>query len=114
YFYKRILDQNDEQRIGARATIGRRFGERWVGNLTFRYENVEITNIELGAPADIFAVQGPSQVSGIGINFTRTTLDSRLRPTRGSKLSAGVERVGALGGDYEFTKLSFSHQVYLP
>jgi outer membrane protein insertion porin family len=114
FYYKRQYDEYDERRLGAHVTLGRRFGERWVGNLTFRYDDVNISNIAADSPDDLFAVEGDNIVTGIGARLTRTTVDSRLRPTKGSRISAEVERVGAMGGDYNFTRLSFDHQVFIP
>ncbi len=114
FYFKRQYDQYDERRLGAHAQFGRRFGERWVGNLTFRYDDVEITSIAPDAPVDLFAVQGGSVVTGVGVKLSRTTVDSRIRPTKGSKISAEVERVGALGGDYDFTRLTLEHTVFIP
>ncbi len=114
FYFKRQYDQYDERRLGAHMQFGRRFGERWVGNLTFRYDDVKISNIENDAPVDLFDVEGASAVTGIGLKLTRITTDSRVRPTKGSKISAEIERVGAMGGDYDFTRLSLEHTVYIP
>lgn len=114
-FYRaRDFDEFNETRIGGRLSFGRKFGERWVGNLTFRYDNVDITDIDGDAPVDLFAVEGQSAVSGVAAKLTRTTVDSRFRPTRGNRISLDIERVGALGGDYDFTRISGEHLVFLP
>lgn len=114
FFFKRDYDQYDEGRLGARLSLGRRFGERWIGNLNFRFDNVDISSIEPDAPTDLFAVEGSSVVSGISAKLQRTTVDSRIRPTKGSRITAEIEHVGALGGDYNFTRLSLEHQVFIP
>lgn len=114
-FYRdRDFDQFTENRLGARAAVGRRFGERWVGNLTFRFDNVNIRDIDTDAPTDLYDVQGRSNIGAIGVRFTRTTVDSRFRPTRGTRINAEIERAGALGGDYNFTRLSIENQAYFP
>ncbi len=114
FFFKRDYDQYDEGRLGARLSLGRRFGERWIGNLNFRFDNVDISSIEPDAPTDLFAVEGASVVSGISAKLQRTTVDSRIRPTKGSRITAEIEHVGALGGDYNFTRISLEHQVFIP
>ncbi|MGP1308983.1 MAG: BamA/TamA family outer membrane protein, partial [Phycisphaerales bacterium] len=38
----------------------------------------------------------------------------RYTPTRGTRLELGVEQVGALGGEYDFTRLEFEHTLWLP
>ncbi len=114
FFFKREYDQYSEGRLGGRLSLGRRFGERWVGNLNFRFDQVSITSIDPTAPNDLFDVEGSSVVTGVSAKLTRTTVDSRIRPTRGSRTTAEVERVGALGGSYDFTRLSVEHQVFVP
>ena len=114
FFFKRKYDQYDEGRLGARLSLGRRFGERWVGNLNLRFDNVNISSIAPDAPNELFDVEGSSVVSGISAKLQRTTVDSRLRPTKGSRITAEVEHVGALGGDYNFTRLTLEHQVFIP
>lgn len=114
FLFKRFYDQYDEQRLGGRLHLGRRFGERWIGNITARLDNVNIENIDPGAPVDLFAVQGDNQITGLSARLTRTTVDSRIRPTKGSRIFAEIERVGALGGDFNFTRLTAEHQVFIP
>lgn len=112
FFRERKYDEFDESRYGAAFSLGRRFGTRWAGNVNFRYNNIDISNIDNDAPQDLFDVQGESDLTGLGFKLTRTTVDSRFRPSKGTRIELGVERVGALGGDYEFTKLSATHQVF--
>jgi outer membrane protein insertion porin family len=114
YFRQREFDQFDEDRLGARASVGRRFGERWSGNVATRVESINIRDIESDSPVDVFDVKGDNFITGLGFNLTRTTIDSRFRPTTGTRTELGVERVGLFGGDYDFTKLSGEHQVFIP
>jgi len=111
-YTSRDFDEFDEKRLGANLSIGRRFGERWAGSLSARYNNVDIGNIKRGAAADFFDVEGQHDLTGLSARLTRTTVDTRFRPTRGTRIELGAERVGVLGGDYEFTKLSARHQVF--
>lgn len=112
YYRSRTYDEYDERRIGGRLSVGRRFGERWTGNVTFRLDNVEIAEIDPIAPVDLFDVEGDSVLTGLAFQLIRTTVDSRFRPTKGSRLEFEVERVGLLGGDYNFTRLSASHAAF--
>jgi outer membrane protein insertion porin family len=114
FYFKRKYDLYDERRLGTHLSLGRRFGEVWVGTLTFRYDDVDISNIDPSSPTDLFAVEGDSVVTGIGAKLTRTTTDNRIRPSRGTHTVVEAERVGALGGDYNFTRLAFEHTLYLP
>ncbi len=114
YFRTREFDEYDESRIGVRGSLGRRFGQRWTGQLTFRYENINVDNIEPSSAVDLFDVEGDSALGSLGAQLTRNTTDSRFRPSRGTRLQVGLERAGALGGDYSFTRLSAEHVLFLP
>jgi outer membrane protein insertion porin family len=39
-------------------------------------------------------------------NVRRSTTDSNFEPSRGSRIDLGLEQVGLLGGDYDFTRVS--------
>lgn len=112
FYRRREFDEYREDRLSGRFSLGRRFGERWTGSLNFRYDNIKIEDIEASAPVDLFEVDGTNDLTGLGFELARTTVDSRFRPTRGSRLEFGVERVGVAGGDFNFTRLSASHTVF--
>lgn len=111
FYRNRDFDEFDEKRAGARLGLGRRFGTRWNGNLTFRAEEVELSDIEPDRPMDVFRVADANLLLGTEVSLNRTTLDSITRPTQGARSSVSVEQVV---GDFEFTKLELSHSVFIP
>ncbi len=111
FYRKRDFDEFDEQRAGGRLGLGRRFGTRWNGNLTFRAEEVSLSDIEPDRPMDIFAVEDANLLVGLKAGLKRTTLDSLTRPTKGSSTSIALEQVV---GDFEFTKFEASHSTFIP
>lgn len=111
FFRNRDFDEFDEQRLGTRLGVGRRFGTRWQGNLSFRAEQVELSDIEPDRPTDIFAVADSNLLLGTQISLNRTTLDSFTRPTKGARSSISFEQVV---GDFQFNKLELSHSVFIP
>lgn len=111
FFRSRDFDEFDEDRAGLRLGLGRRFGTRWNGNLTFRAEEVSLSDIEPDRPVDIFAVEDSNLLVGLKAGLVRTTLDSLTRPTKGSRTSIGLEQVV---GDFEFTKFEASHSTFIP
>lgn len=113
FLRQREFDQYDEDRIGGRVGLGRRFGTRWNGTVRLRGESIDIDSIDADAPVDLFEVEGRSSLSSVGVGFNRTTVDNRFRPTRGTRTEFEVEQVGAIGGDYDFTKLRAEHSVFL-
>lgn len=112
FFFNRERDDFDEARQGGTFGFGQRFGDIWSGRVGFRAEQVDISNIDPNAPADITAVQGESLITSVGATLTRSTVDSRLFPSKGSVASVGLWQIGAIGGDYEFTKLTFEFNKF--
>lgn len=112
-YRSRIFEQYDENRVSGSLALGHRLGQRWSIASNFRFEQIGIEDIETDAPVDVFDVEGNSQLGAIGFSLSRTTTDVGYRPSKGVKTSLGVEQVG-LGGDYDFTKLSFEHAIFFP
>ena len=107
-----IREDFDEGRIGVRTGFGRRLGDVWTGSLRLRFEQIDISDIESDAPVDVFAVAGQSDLSALGVNLTRSTTDSNITPSRGSRLNLGVNQFGSLGGDYDFTRLNAGYSQF--
>ncbi len=105
-FFQREFDDYDEERQGGNLSFGRRFGDVWSASTSLRVTTVDISGIDPEAPLAVFAVMGESDLTGIGFSVVRSTTDSRIFPTHGNRWEFNVEQVGALGGDYDFSKLS--------
>ncbi|MEO1008981.1 MAG: outer membrane protein assembly factor BamA [Planctomycetota bacterium] len=110
----RDFDDFDRQRIGAGVGVGRRFGQRWQGTLSLSGEQVTINDIPPDRPVDIFEAGGTSVLDSIGVSVSRSTLNDPFLPTRGTRISLGADQAGALGGDWEFTRLTARGVVYVP
>lgn len=112
FYFQRDRDDYNEGRKGGTFGFGQRFGDIWSGHLGFRAEQVDISNVLATAPTDIASVQGQSLITSVGGTLSRSTADSRLFPTKGSVMSLGLWRIGALGGDYDFTKATFEFNKF--
>ncbi len=112
FYYTREREDWDESRIGGTLGVGKRFGDVWQASVRGRGELVEISDLEKDAPIDALAVEGDHFIESLGFFVTRSTVDSRFFPTQGSRWNSGVERVGMLGGDFEFTRLSTEYTVF--
>jgi len=112
FYFQRIRSDYDEERLGTRIGVGQRFGDVWSASVRMRANTVDITDIDNDAPVDVFAVEGDNLLTGLGFNLERNTTDSQLFPTRGNKWTLGLERVGAFGGDFDFTRLRTSFQQF--
>jgi len=111
-YSNRIFRTYDEERFGGRFDLGRRFGSVWNGTLGFRAESVTLNNIDPDQPIDVFDSEGPSILTSVAAKFARTTTDDRFRPSRGGRLEFGLEQAGALGGDWDYTKLRYEYTAF--
>jgi outer membrane protein assembly factor BamA len=93
YFYDRIYNEDVEQRLGTRITIGRQLNRYWAVSGGIRVENVGIHNVPFYAPQDYQNVVGDNFLVGFRGDVTFDTRDSYLRPTEGTKVTAGFEQV---------------------
>ena len=108
FLIDRDRNEFDESRDGAQVTLGRRFGDVWSASVGTRFTNIEITDIEDDGAVDVFDVEGKSTLTSLSFNLRRSTADSFFEPSRGSRIDLGIDQVGALGGDYNFTRLDAS------
>lgn len=115
FYFTRQRESWDEARLGGTLGVGKRFGDVWSASVRGRMEQINIDNIDRGAPVDVFAVQGKSLVDSLGFFLTRNTaqVDKDLLPYKGTRTNAGIERVGVFGGDYDFTRVTASWDGYL-
>lgn len=104
----------DEERYGGQIGFGRRFGTRWRGGGFVRADIVELNDIDEDQPVDVFESADQALITGVGFSLNRNTLDNPFRPRRGARSEIGIEQVGALGGDYTFTKLAAEHEFFVP
>lgn len=114
YLQNRIRENYTDQRVGARVSLGKRFGRFWNAAVSFRGESVEIGSIqdkEIRAE-EILDLEGTNTLTSLGLRVTRDTTTRGLLPSRGMTTSAGVEAFGALGGDFSFQKFTLSHDQY--
>jgi outer membrane protein assembly complex protein YaeT len=109
YYFTRNYDEYDEQRLGGRVVVGRKFGPNWGANLAFRAEDVDIYNVPFYYPFDITQYAGSHSLFGVRGSVTRDTRDSYLRATEGSQLEIGYEECF---GSYTFPLFSIEGSKY--
>ncbi|MEX0885135.1 MAG: outer membrane protein assembly factor BamA [Phycisphaeraceae bacterium] len=112
FYYDQRRFRYDEQRLGGSLSLGHSFGDVWSASVSARGQEIRIDDIDPEAPVDVFDVRGNSALTGLSLGIERNTTDSIFYPTEGSNLSASVERVGALGGDYRFTRLEAGYHQF--
>jgi outer membrane protein assembly complex protein YaeT len=109
YYYTRFYDEDHENRLGTRITVGRRLNDYWTANLTTRVENVGIHNVLPGAPQDYQSVVGNNFLVSERIGLQYDTRDSYLRPTKGAIIDIGYEQVT---GDHTFPLATIDYSQY--
>jgi outer membrane protein assembly factor BamA len=109
YYYERIFNEDTEDRVGGRFTIGRRLNEYWQANIGGRIENIGIHDVSQFAPVDYQSVVGNNFLVAGRVGATRDSRDSFLRPTSGSLLDFAVEECT---GDHTFTLATVDANKY--
>jgi len=112
FFFDRERNDYDEQRAGMGLGVGQRFGDNWSAVVNTRFELIDISNIDRFAPVDVFDVEGESELSTLGLAVTRDSTNSRIFPSAGSRTTVRLEQYGALGGDFEFTRVSTEYRKF--
>ncbi len=115
YFRDRTREHYDETRIGDRVSFGKRFSYFDALTLSLRGEAVDIHNIAdppLRAP-EIIDLRGQSEITSVGIQFRHDTTNRGFLPSHGQTFTIGDEQAGALGGNFEFNKISAGYDKYI-
>jgi outer membrane protein assembly complex protein YaeT len=107
YYYQRYFNEYNEDRIGARVTIGRKLDQYWSVLGTVRAEQVTVYNVPPFAPIDYQSVKGDNALFGFRAGVTRDSRDSFLRPTEGSLLDVSFEQVTG-SQSYPLVNVDFS------
>ncbi|MEF3280294.1 MAG: outer membrane protein assembly factor BamA [Elusimicrobiota bacterium] len=107
--YSTTYSAYTEKRTGGRVSLRPRFeDDKYHLGFTYSYEKVNIYDI-----LEIYQnqiMEGTSVQSSLSVEFARDTRDYIWDPTRGSRLSVGIEvSGGVLGGDSNLYKPSLSY-----
>ncbi len=85
------------------------------GYLTYKYEDVDVSNVDASASATIKAQEGFTTVSSIRAYVKHDTRNDAFFPTEGYVLTSSVEVAGGiLGGTTNFAKYEMSAQKFTP
>lgn len=108
YLRQREREHWDENRIGGRVSVGKRFNYVYSGLVTLRGEDVNIKSIEQPfiRARDIINRAGHNTLTSASFQLRRDTTVGGMVPYRGSTAIVGIEQYGALGGEFDFPKLT--------
>jgi outer membrane protein insertion porin family len=104
-----------EKRTGGDLRLGKEFNEYVKGGVTYRLEEVDISDVDVNATADLRSEQGKNLISSMEFYLTRDTTDNVFNPMRGYVLSGSYEVAGGpFGGDKDFNKVFGLATHYFP
>lgn len=100
--WERWRESYDEQRTKGYFGFEKRYKTGWRGRLGFRFENVEVKDIEIDAPLEIIDVKGYNLLMGGKFGFGKDATNDRFEPSEGFSFNIDYEQVT---GDHDFGKL---------
>ncbi len=115
YNIKREYSAYDSRSTGGGVRFGRRISENISGVVKYRYEQVNITDVDEDASVRIKEAEGLSRTSSFSLLLKRSTINNVLLPTKGLLTSlSGEVAGGVLGADNDFYKIIFNNNLYIP
>ena len=103
----------DETRQGGDIRFGKEFSEVLRGDLTYRIENVDISNLDENVSQTLKDEEGENTISSAIAQLTKDTTDNKFNPVKGSVLTGSIEVAGGpFGGDKDFAKFFSSISRY--
>jgi outer membrane protein insertion porin family len=84
----------NEVRTGFDVYLRKRLFELVQGTITYTLEDVQIKNVSLGAPPQVFAEEGHTSLSMLGFTLLRDTRDDVVFPTDGARYELVNEVAG--------------------
>ncbi|MDD9899419.1 MAG: outer membrane protein assembly factor BamA [Alphaproteobacteria bacterium] len=103
----------DSRRTGGAVRLGYPLGDKLRQNLSYRYEDNEILNVQATASAFIQQQAGERVTSAVTSILTYDDTDSKLEPTEGLVVRLTNELAG-LGGDARYVLNKVGGTYYIP
>ncbi len=105
----------DEDITGGDLRLGKQLTEYINGNITYRFDTIEISNIVEDASADLKKEVGTNNVSSMTFGATFDSRDNVFDTTKGDILSGSMQVAGGtFGGDKDFYKFFGRYSHYFP
>ena len=109
FIFTRGRESYDEQRYGGVVSLGRRFKNRWYGEVATRVEGVDISGIDSTAPKEVTSDSGTHLLLGVKGTLVRDRTDSRWMPSKGDRIRISTEQ---MIGDYNFNRAGGDYRIY--
>ncbi|MBU1090787.1 MAG: outer membrane protein assembly factor BamA [Candidatus Omnitrophica bacterium] len=105
----------DQDITGGDIRLGTEVSEYVRANLSYRYDNIKITDVVTTASSDLKSEEGENVISSLRPGITFDTRDNVFYPRKGNFLSSSFEWAGGpFGGDKEFLKYFGTASQYFP
>lgn len=112
---ERSFLQFDRFDNAATIGLGRRLHWDVEGHLSYRYQSVDIKNVQNQAALSLTRQEGNTLTTSLSYRLVRDTVNSPFDPTDGSRVGLGIEWADeAFGGELEFIKYSGEARKYFP
>lgn len=109
-YYDRRFDDWDEARVGGRVSLGYQWVENDLSaNVSYRGENVGITEVSPGAPPELLKTVGDNTLHGFRLSVVNDTRDSAFLPTQGHYMELAGEQVI---GSFDYARGTFDFRQY--
>lgn len=100
---------------GGALRLGKEFSDTLKGGVTYRLENVDISDVVDNATAELRAEEGENDLSSLELSLQWDQRDNAFNPSEGFYFSNSFQYTGGfLGGDKDFTKLFSRFSWYFP
>jgi len=104
-----------EKILGGDLRLGKELSEYVKGNLMYRYDIIDITDMTDNATDDLKREYGKNTISSAGFGLTYDSTDNAFDPTKGDILSGSWECAGGpFAGDKNFIKFFGRGSHYVP
>lgn len=103
----------DEVRTGGNIRLGKEFTDNLRGDLSYKLEDVKISNLISNASQDFQNEVGSNWISALTYEMTWDTRDNVFNPGKGYIINGSIQDAGGVfGGDKNFVKGTFGVSYY--
>ncbi len=105
----------DELRRGGKIRLGKELNEYLKGGLAYKFETVEISDVDPSATNELKKEIGKNNISSMEYSLTLDKRDNPFFPTKGFYATSALETAGSfLGGDKDYVKLFSQGSFFVP
>ncbi len=105
----------DEKVTGGALRLGKEITDYIRGDISYRFDNIRISNIDPSAASDLQSEVGTNKISSVTFGLTFDSRNNIFDTTKGDLFTGTLENAGGpFGGDKNFAKAFFRLSHYFP